>query len=179
MPLLIADWRTNSYRYAYIMTDIWQLPRLAITGLAIFDWYKHQYEMNYHEYRLMHVQCLLSGVYLNLCLNLTMEPFTEIHAFINMNCAKNRIEYYFDMRRGFPSKIWEQRVIIMSSKFLHFLWKQFFPGEEPVPSRLWAGILNMPLDTISAIWLAEVRKCRHIYSRHSYGDHYAGHNFLW
>ena len=44
------------------------------------------------------------------------------------------------------------------SKFLHFLWKLFFPGQTPVPSRSGTWILDLSHDLIWAIWLAEVWK---------------------
>ena len=43
-------------------------------------------------------------------------------------------------------------------KFLHFLWKTFFPGQTPVPPRSVTWILDLSHDPIWAIWLAEVRK---------------------
>ena len=44
------------------------------------------------------------------------------------------------------------------SKFLHFLWKPFFPGQTPFPPRSGTWILDLSHDPIWAIWLAEVRK---------------------
>ena len=44
------------------------------------------------------------------------------------------------------------------SKFLHFLWKLFFPGQTPVPPRSGTWILDLSHDPIWAIWLAEVNK---------------------
>ena len=47
---------------------------------------------------------------------------------------------------------------MQSKSFLHFLWKPFFPGQTPVPSRSGTWILDLSHDPIWAIWLAEVRK---------------------
>ena len=44
------------------------------------------------------------------------------------------------------------------SKFLHFLWKLFFPGQTPVPPRSGTWILDLSQDPIWATWLAEVSK---------------------
>ena len=46
----------------------------------------------------------------------------------------------------------------ISSKYLYFLWKPFFPGSDIRPTQVGTWILYLSHDPIWAIWLAEVRK---------------------
>ena len=68
--------------------------------------------------------------------------------------------------------------IAMLSKFLHFLWKPFFPGQTPVPPRSGTWILDLSHDPIWAIWLAEVRKFHQHHDRITYIHSHIGELLL-
>ena len=114
---------------------------------------------------------LFSKVFSTLSSNLTIEPFKwsiilQIQLFHwrlpSRTYIKNnnhmQLSIYFICIFFHFDFIDVIKYTAILSKFLHFLWKLFFPGQTPVPSRSGTWILDLSHYFIWAIWLAEVRK---------------------